>query len=115
MTGETGRGIDPAVYFVLVQVISPVRHGQLRSILELVAGLQLFLVGVAIGAEGLLVAHRTGLLILSCEEFMPRSIIRSMVQRSAGVRMAIAADRGIFNLRWMLCRHARGMRARKEQ
>jgi hypothetical protein len=115
VTGKTGRGIDSAVYFVLVQVISPMRHRKLRRILELIAGFQLFLVRVAIGAEGLLVANITSLLVLCGVELVPRDIIRGVVQRCAAVSMAIAAYGGIFHLHRMFCRNARRVRARKEQ
>ena len=61
---HAGHGIDLAVYFVLTHIISPVEQRPFRSVLVLVARLQLFLMRVAIRAEGFYVTYPASLLVL---------------------------------------------------
>lgn len=60
MTGETGSRIDFAVDLMLAQIVATMRKGPFRGIEKLAARLDLFLVGMAVGTEGLLMAGGAG-------------------------------------------------------
>ena len=60
MTGDTGSRVDFAVDLVLAQIITTMRQVTFRRIGILRARLNLLLVGMAVGTEGLLMARCTG-------------------------------------------------------
>lgn len=105
MAGDTGCGIYPAVDFMLVEIIAPVRQRPIRRIFKLVAGLDLFIVPVAVGAEGLRMADIAGLLALRRVELMLFDVIRpvvQMVQCRPPIGMTFAAQGHIPDLNGML-------------
>jgi hypothetical protein len=94
MTGETGRGIDPAVDLVLGQVISQVRQCSFRGIFELVARFELLFVRMAVGAEGFRMTDFAGLLLLRGIELVLFDVIRpvAVVQCRPPIAMTITAQ-----------------------
>lgn len=60
MTFQAGGGIDFAVNLVLAQIISPVGQAPFHGLQILVARFYLFLVGMAVRAEGFLMTGGTG-------------------------------------------------------
>ena len=109
MTGETGRGIDPAVDLVLGEIISPVGQGPLRVVFKLVARFDLLLVRVAVGAEGFRMADLTGLLLLRSIELVLFDVIRpvAVVQCCPPIIMTIAAQVHARACVWMFSGKAR--------
>jgi hypothetical protein len=59
----------------LGEIISPVRKEPSWGVLKLVARFEFFLVGVAIGAEGCLVAKAADLLLLGSVELVPQVVV----------------------------------------
>ncbi len=98
MARKTRRGIDPSVYHVLGEIVSPVGQAPLGRILELIARLDFFFVRVAIGAEGLDVAEVADLCPLRCEELVARDEIRRMVERGPIVLVTVDAVRSSGDL-----------------
>ena len=79
---HAGSRIDLAVDLVLVQVVSPVRESTLGRILELVAGLDVLLVRMAIRAERFDMTYIAGLFVLLRHELMPKfAELSGMVHR----------------------------------
>ena len=60
MTDETGSRVDFAVDLMLAQIIATMRQVPFRGIGKLGARLDLFLVGMAVSTEGLLMAGGAG-------------------------------------------------------
>lgn len=106
MAGEARCRVQFAVDLVLVKVIPPMRHGPLRCVLVLVRRLELFLVRMAVGAEGRRVTEVTGHTLLGRVEAMPLDEVRVMVENGPPVGVAGAADRHALDLHGMLLRHA---------
>lgn len=80
MAGDTGCRIYLAVNFMLVQIIAPVRQVPSRGFLKLVARLDLFLVRVAVGAEGLRMADFAGLFMLRRVELVLSHVTRPVIK-----------------------------------
>jgi len=90
---EARGWIDPAVDLVLREIVSPVRQGPLRRIFKLVARLELFLVIVAVSAEGFHVADVADLPLLLRVEFVTCfAEVGGVVQGCAPVCVAVGAD-----------------------
>lgn len=101
MAGYTGCRIDHAVDFMLVDIISLVRQSPFRRIFKLVARFDLFLVRVAVSAEGLRMTDIAGLLVLRRVELMFFNPIRpvvQVVQCRPDIRMTFAAQRHVPDL-----------------
>ena len=81
VTGKTSGRIDSAVNFMLGDIVPWMRHCPVRSIFEFVARLDLFLMRVAVSAEGLRMADAAGLMLLRSVEFVPHDVINAVVHR----------------------------------
>jgi len=92
MAREARCRIDPAVDLVLREVVSPVWHGPLWRILVLIARLELFLVRVAVSAEGFHMAEVADLLLLRRVELVTRAEVGGVVQGCAPILVAVGAD-----------------------
>jgi hypothetical protein len=108
MAWEAGGGVDLSVDLVLVQIVSPVRHGSRGLVLELIARFYLFLVRVAISAERLDMTDVARLFLLPRIEFMLRDVIRAVIERRFPVSVAITAERHGRDINRMLFRNAVG-------
>ena len=92
MTLGTGSRIDPAIDLVLAQIVAAVRQRPLRGILVLVARLDLFLVGMAIGTERFLMAGGTGKFLLrGIKPVLKVKIVRLVIEGAPTVAMALRA------------------------
>jgi len=91
MAFHAGSRIDAAVDLVLVQIIAAMRQRPLRGVLVFVAGLDLFLMRMAIRAKGFLVTDAARLGILGREKFVPRAEPFRMIQCSPAIGVTIAA------------------------
>jgi hypothetical protein len=119
VASETGSRVYPAVDLVLRDIISPVGHFHFRFVLELVAGLQFFLIGMAVGAEGSSVAGFTNGLFLGGIESVLLRIIGGVVEDSPLIGVAIAAYGRGFELHGMVLHDGfifgKGKKCRKKQ
>lgn len=61
MTFDARNGVNPSVDFVLAHIIATMREGAFGGITEFIARLDIFPVGVAVGAERFVVAGVAGL------------------------------------------------------
>jgi hypothetical protein len=91
MATETRSRVNFAVDLVLIQIIAPVGEVALGRVLEFVARLDFLLVGVAVGAEGFLVAGGAGILGAGIGTMLCHEIGGLVIQGSPGVAMAFAA------------------------
>jgi hypothetical protein len=102
VASETRSRVYSAVDPVLRDIISPVGHFHFRFVLELVAGFQFFLIGMAVSAEGSSVAGFTNGLFLGSIEPVLLRIIGCVVEDSPLIVVAIAAYRRGFELHGMV-------------
>jgi hypothetical protein len=115
MTFQTGRGVDPAFDPVPVQIIAAVRERPFRRVLVLVAWLDLFLVGMAIGAERFLMTGRTDRFLLSGIKLVPAvKVVRLVIQGAPLILMALAAVDKSFDFLRVLSGNTRGVGAGME-
>lgn len=118
MTFQARSWVDPAVDLVLCQVVPPMGHKTLGSVLELVTRFDLFFVGMTVGAEGLLVAEVADLFLLNGEKLVTLVIISRMIQGSTPIIMAVTAHGGGRNFNGVNPADARrrgaGVQSRKE-
>lgn len=112
MALEAGNWIDPALNPMPAEIVPAVGQHALRRILEFVARLDLNLAGVAIGAEGFLMAGSTGKLLLSAVKFMLEvKIGRPVIQGAPLIGMAAGAVSKPFDFHGVWFGNTRGLGA----
>lgn len=92
MTFHAQCRIDPAVDFVLIEIIALVGQRPLGGILVLVARFQFIFMRMTVRAKGLGVADRAGPALLFGVKSVPLREIARMVKRGPPVLVAVAAE-----------------------
>jgi len=110
MALETGSRIDPALNPVPAKVISSVRERPFGGILEFIARLDFNPAGVAIGAEGFLMAGGAGKFLLCTIKFMLEVKIGGpVIQGAPLIGMATGAVGQPFDFRGVLFGNTRSL------